>query len=196
MITKFKNLKELKKKISIILQNKNPIIISGGNTIKNIFNNYNKKISNKILISDERLVKTSSKLRNDLFFKKLVKKKIINSKKIMSYNLGYLDKKFLKNFSKRVEKTYFHFAILSLGKMGHFASIFEFDQYQDGDFYYVNNSPKFPRERVTVSLKKISKCKKIYFIASEKNKKKEIKDFYNNRLINKIPKEKVKLFVY
>ena len=59
MITKFKNLKELKKKISIILQNKNPIIISGGNTIKNIFNNYNKKISNRILISDERLVKTS-----------------------------------------------------------------------------------------------------------------------------------------
>ena len=44
--------------------------------------------------------------------------------------------------------------------------------------------------------KKISKCNKIYFIASRKNKRKEIKNFPNNKLIKKIDKKKIVLFTY
>ena len=61
--------------ISIIKKNNYPIIISGGNTIKAIFKNLDQKIKNIILLSDERIVKKNSKLRNDIIFDKLIKKK-------------------------------------------------------------------------------------------------------------------------
>ena len=82
-----------------------------------------------------------------------------------------------------------------MGSNGHFASIFQFENVKD-DYYYVNNSPKFPRSRVTISLKKIKKCNKIIFIASMKNKKKEIKNFYKNRLIQFLGYKKVDLYIY
>ena len=49
---------------------------------------------------------------------------------------------------------------------------------------------------MTVSLKKISESNKIYFIASRKNKKKEIENFKKNKLIEKIKKKKIVLFTY
>ena len=49
---------------------------------------------------------------------------------------------------------------------------------------------------MTVSLKKIYESNKIYFIATKKNKKKEIENFKNNRLIKKIKKQKISLFTY
>ena len=70
-----KNKKEVVLKLDKILKGKNSIIISGGSTIKNILKNYKYKIlCKKILLSDERLVKNYSKLRNDLFFRNLIKK--------------------------------------------------------------------------------------------------------------------------
>ena len=196
MIYNLLNKKEIIKQIEKIFNKKTPIIISGGNTIKQLLKSYNKKICNKkILISDERLVKTDSKLRNDIFFKKLIKKKILKSGQLINYKLGIFDRKELDNLSNKVNKTKFYNAILSLGSNGHFASIFNSRQ-EFKDFYFINNSPKFPKNRVTVSLKKISKCNKIYFIASRKNKKNEIKNFNNNIIIKKINKKKIFLFTY
>ena len=40
-------------------------------------------------------------------------------------------------------------------------------------YYFIQNAPKFPKTRVTISLKKLKKCNKIIFIASIKNKKKK-----------------------
>ena len=59
-----------------IFRNRNSIIISGGNTIKDLLKDYKHKIfCKKILLSDERLVKKNSNLRNDKFFKSLIKKR-------------------------------------------------------------------------------------------------------------------------
>ena len=78
MIYNFNRKTDILIKINKILQDKSPLIISGGSTIKQILKNYNNRISNKkILISDERLIKSTSKLRNDFFFKKLIQKKIM-----------------------------------------------------------------------------------------------------------------------
>ena len=49
--------------ISIIKENKYPFIISGGNTIKDIFKDLDQKINNIILLSDERLVKKKFKIK-------------------------------------------------------------------------------------------------------------------------------------
>ena len=196
MIYNLKNKKEVIKEIEKILKKKKPIIISGGNTIKQIFKDYNQKICNKkILISDERLVKITSKLRNDVFFKKLIKKKILKSNQIINYKLDIYEQKEMDNLSNKINKTKFYTAILSLGSNGHFASIFNHHKKFE-DFYFINNSPKFPKKRVTVSLKKISECDKIYFIATRKNKKNEIKNFTNNKLIKKIDKKKIILYTY
>ena len=126
MIYNLKNKKEVITKLSCIFKNKSPLIISGGRTIKVILNNYKFKIYNKkILISDERLVKNSSKLRNDLIFKNLVREKRINLSQLINYKLSYLNKNELNIFSKKIEKISFMYAILSLGSNGHFASIFD-----------------------------------------------------------------------
>ena len=196
MIYNLKSKKEILLKFEKIFKSKSPIIISGGNTIKQLLKNYNQKIHNKkILISDERLVKTTSKLRNDIFFKTLIKKKNLRSKQIINYKLGIFDKREINSLSNKIKKIRFYCAILSLGSNGHFASIFDINQEFDS-FYFINNSTKFPKNRVTVSLKKISESNKIYFIASRKNKKKEIESFRNNKFIKKINKKKIFLFTY
>ena len=183
-------------KLEKILRNKNSIIISGGNTIKGLLKNNKRKIlCKKVLISDERLVKKKSNLRNDKFYLQLIKKKLIKSGQLINYCHEFFDKKKVKNFSNKVHKLKFDYAILSLGINGHFASIFELKK-NNTDYYYINNSPKFPKERVTISLNKISKCKKIFFFAERKNKKKEITNFDKNKLIQKLPKKKVYLFTF
>tara|TARA_Y100000389_G_scaffold204805_1_gene259773 strand:- start:1199 stop:1789 length:591 start_codon:yes stop_codon:yes gene_type:complete len=195
MIYNFKRKTEILIKINKILQDKSPLIISGGSTIKQILKKYNNRITNKkILISDERLVKSTSKLRNDFFFKRLIQKKVIKSSQLINYQPGNYNKKEINKVSKKIKKIKFKYALLSLGSNGHFASIFKINN-EFSDFYFINNSPKFPRKRVTVSLQKISKCKKIYFLANRKTKRKEIKNFYNNKLIKKF-KKKVELFTF
>ena len=168
--------------ISIINKNNYPLIISGGNTIKDIFINLDQKIRNIILLSDERIVKKNSKLRNDIIFDKLIKKKLILRKNFISYKLSRINEKNLSELNKKINKFNFKFAILSLGSNGHFASIFK-KQKESQSYYFIQNAPKFPKTRVTISLKKLKKCNKIIFIASIKNKKKEIKNFNKNKLV-------------
>ena len=196
MIYNLKSKKEILLKFEKIFKRKSQIIIRGGNTIKQILKDYDQKIHNKkILISDERLVKTTSKLRNDIFFKTLIKKKKLKSEQIITYKLDIYDKNEINILSNKIKKIKFYCAILSLGSNGHFASIFDINQEFDS-FYFINNSTKFPKNRVTVSLKKISESNKIYFIASRKNKKKEIENFKNNKFIKKMNKKKIFLFTY
>ena len=64
------NRKKVYLELNKILRNKNSIIVSGGNTIKDLLKKYKHKIlCRKILLSDERLVKKHSNLRNDKFLK-------------------------------------------------------------------------------------------------------------------------------
>ncbi len=181
--------------VSIIKENKYPLIISGGNSIKNIFKNIDQKIKNIILLSDERMVKKFSKFRNDLFFEKLIKKKLILRKNFISYRLPKINKMHLSKLNKKIDKLNFKIAILGLGSNGHFASIFERKK-ESCSYYSIQNSPKFPKSRVTISLTKLKKCNRIIFIASMKNKKKEIKNFNKNRLVKFLGFKKVRLLVY
>jgi 6-phosphogluconolactonase len=191
-----KNKKDVILKLDKILKSKNSIIISGGSTIKDTLKNYKYKIlCKKILLSDERLVKNYSKLRNDLFFRNLIKKNILKPEQLISYTLDYLDKKKVNSISNKINQIKFDYAILGLGNNGHFASIFETNS-SSKDFYFINNSPKFPKKRVTVSLEKINKCKKIFFVASRKKKNNEIANFYKYKLIQKLQNKKIILLTY
>ena len=185
----------LKNLISIIKDKNNPFIISGGSTIKEIFKYLDQKIINTILLSDERMVNLNSNLRNDKFFKELIKKKLIKKEKFIHYNQSLLNNSKLLDFNRRIERTKFKFAILSLGTNGHIASIFK-KKIELSNYYFIDDAVKFPKKRLTVSLEKLKECKTIYLIASIKKKNKEIKNFNKNKLINYIGLKKVKLFIF
>ena len=196
MIKKFPNKLQLfKKLVSIIKNNKEPLLISGGNTIKELFKNLNTKITNIILLSDERLVKSNSKIRNSYFFERMIRKKYILKKNFIYYKSSKVNYKELESINRRIKKIKFKFAILSLGSYGHLASIFKLNK-EKFDYYSINDSPKFPKSRVTVSLRKIKKCSKIIIIASKKNKINEIKNFYQNPLIKFLGYKKILLYIY
>ena len=168
MIKTFTNKKIVYQQIiSIINKKEIPFIISGGSTIRGIFKYLDQKINTSILLSDERVVKNSSKLRNDFFFKKLIKKKYISKNNFFFYESSKICYKNLTILNKKIKKINFKLAILSLGSKGHFASIFKIEK-KNNDYYFIKNSPKFPKVRATISLNKIKKCEKIIFIASLK----------------------------
>ena len=74
-------------------------------------------------------------------------------------------------------------AIMGLGSNGHVASIFNLKNKNLSNFYLINNSPKIPRSRITISLKNIHKCKNIILVVAKKNKEKEISNIRNNSLL-------------
>lgn len=185
----------LKNLISIIKDKNDPFIISGGNTIKEIFKYLDQKIINTILLSDERMVNLNSNLRNDKFFKELIKKKLIKKEKFIHYNQSLLNNSKLLDLNRRIEGTKFKFAILSLGTNGHIASIFK-KKIELSNYYFIDDAFKFPKKRLTVSLEKLKECKTIYLIASIKKKNKEIRNLNKNKLINYIGLKKVKLFIF
>ncbi|KAM0688710.1 hypothetical protein COBT_000030 [Conglomerata obtusa] len=81
--------------------------------------------------------------------------------------------KFTNNFNdlrnKNIEKV--DIAILSVGEDGHVASLFPNHSALDstGDLIYVNDSPKPPKERITVSINYLNSVNKLVFMIPKKN---------------------------
>jgi 6-phosphogluconolactonase/glucosamine-6-phosphate isomerase/deaminase len=178
-------------------KNKN-ILISGGTSIKSSMREAlkkSKKINCKLILTDERLVSLNSKLRNDNFFKYLIKKKILKKNNFLNYNYKSYSCKKISKINNMLKKIKINDAVMGLGKDGHLASIFDTNYSDQSNFYLVNNSPKKPKKRITIALKNIHKCKNIILIASMKNKAKEIKNIRNNKLLkNNLKKLKLLIF--
>lgn len=181
----------------INIPNKSSLIISGGSTIKSVMkycDRNNNFFNHQILLSDERLVGLNSKFRNDTFFKNLIKKKIISSKNFIHYNYSKVLNNQIKKINEKISSISFEIAILGLGLNNHIASIFEAKE-NCSHYYEVNNSPKKPNNRLTVSIQKISECKKIFIIANSKRRSYEIKNFTKSRIFKKIIKRIILLII-
>ena len=176
-----------------IKNNKN-IIISGGNTIKNLLKylDYNNNLNkNLVLLSDERLVAKSSNLRNDKFFYKLIEKKFIKKKKFFHYPYSYFSKDKLNNFNSILKKINFDYAIVSLGEGNHVASIFPKNNNINinKEYYFIENSPKRPKKRVTISLMKLKKSKKIFLIANKNKRFDDLKKIKTSKIYKSLKKK-------
>ena len=163
------------------LSNKNKntyIILTGGRFAKKIYaNKVFKKFanSNKIILSDERITnvqKFKNKNMLDQYFK--------YTKILKPYELE----------SKR--KYIISFCLLSLGEDGHFASIFPGDKKTifSKKKYFEYSDKKYKKfKRVSISLKFLSKIKKIYILVNGDKKGHElnkiIKSYNYNKIFNK-----------
>lgn len=169
------------------IKKKSNLIISGGATINSLLNNCNKNKSfydNKILLSDERLIVKKSIERNDFFFKNLIKRKLIKKENFINYKKKYLCEKSLNAINKTTRQFNSKIAILGLGINNHIASIFENTDEISNDkyYYYINNSPKKPKERVTISIKKLKQVNKIFLIVNKKKRKNDLKKIKSSKI--------------
>jgi 6-phosphogluconolactonase/glucosamine-6-phosphate isomerase/deaminase len=196
----FKNYKSCFFYIYNNIEPKKNIIISGGSTVKSILrycnNKYNLK-NNKILLTDERLVPNNSNLRNDNFFYKLIKNKLINKKNFLHYPFSYFSEQKLNNFNNVIKKINFDYAIVSLGKDNHIASIFPKNNNINinKEYYFIENSPKRPKKRVTISLKKIKKSKKIFLIANRNKRIDDLKKIKTSKIYKSLKKKLILIIV-
>ena len=196
---KFKNIKYAALFIHNKLKKNSNILLSGGKTIKSLlneFSNLKKKLHFKtMLLSDERIVNANSKLRNDKMIERFIKSKTIYTKKLINYKYSNINKRNLLKISNLISKIKFDYCLLSLGSNCHVASIFDFKSNENSNFYYIENSPKKPRKRVTVSKKVISNCRKIFLIANYSEKKKEISNVFKTAFFKKL-RNKLVLVIY
>ena len=199
MKKKFNNEKDAALFIYHYLKKKPNLIISGGNTIKSLITKLisQKKIFNikNLLLSDERIVDINSINRNDKFFKKLISDKEINVKNFIHYDKSKLDYLEINKVSLKISKTKFNNCLLSLGSNCHLASIFDYNFKSKSNFYHINNSPKKPKNRVTISKEIIIKCSKIVLVAKNQLKKKELRKFTKMPFFKKL-KSKIILITY
>ena len=190
-----------KQAFNFILNNINPkgnVIISGGSNIKSIlkFNSNKKNIfKRKVLLSDERLVRENYNLRNDKFFYNLINKKFIKKKNFYHYKYKNFTEEKIQILDNKIQNIKFQFAILSLGKNNHIASIFKESEYNiKKNYYLVTDSPKKPKLRVTVSLHKLKQTKLIFIVANKNKRKKEIQNLKKTKIFE-ILKSKIILIV-
>jgi 6-phosphogluconolactonase/glucosamine-6-phosphate isomerase/deaminase len=193
----FKNSLEIFNFIFSKIKKNHNIILSGGSSIKKILHYLNKNknlINNNIYLSDERV---SNKLiiRNDTFFKKLIKKKFIRKSKFYNYNKYFFDQTEINYLNNKINNKKIDLAILGLGGNCHIASIFTVKKKCNDSYYFINNSPKRPKKRITISLNKILSSKKIFLICNSEKKKYELKNVHKYSIIKKI-KKKTKILIY
>jgi 6-phosphogluconolactonase len=156
------------------------IVLSGGTTpipvyeklcqIKTNWSNWH------FWICDERMPPTEVEHNCDLIMKSWLNKIHVKSSNIhfISLNNGLINaannyKEDLKNID------YFDLTLLGIGEDGHSASLFpgnDFGQYEDSDdVLIVINSPKAPKDRITLSANRLSRSKNIIFLAQGEGKK-------------------------
>ena len=179
-----------------ITKHKN-IILCGGSTIKKLLthlNNSKNLKQNIILLSDERLVPIRSNLRNDKFYLSKLSKKYFNKNKFIHFRGSDKSQKELNNLRKKIRKIHFDICILSLGVNGHIAGIFDYNENLTDDYYFTKSYVKKPKNRVTISLNKISKSDLIVILVDIKKKKKDLKAF-EKKTFYKTNKKKIRLII-
>jgi len=182
--------KKISRSINKILDKKEIVIFgtAGGSSIKKIFKNINKidirweKIH--IFMADERYVPIDSKYSNF----HLVKESLEGLIPVENLHPFFYDKKnpiseYEKEFKKYSDKC--DIILLSSGEDGHIASIFpDHHSMKDESDYFikVDNSPKPPSERISMSKKLISKSEISYLFIIGDSKKESYKKYLDEKI--------------
>lgn len=204
----FKNLQleilDIAKK-SILKKNIFNIVVTGGKSILHLYKSLSKSVSNfdkwNIYISDERYLPKNHKDRNDRAIKKtwlnngLIPKKNI---KFICPELGlYEARKNYENILKKVPT--FDLVLLSVGNDGHISSLFPGHNYNKlQNVVLETNSPKPPKQRISMSFKRLNNSKNVFKIIIGSSKKSIVMKLLKGEQIiaNLVRGKKEKFFIH
>ena len=188
---------------SIKLNNNFKIVLTGGESIINTYKILNNSSSDwskwHIYLGDERCLPAGDRNRNDY----IIKQVWLNNSQILKKNIHFIHAELGPNngalyYEKILSNTgYFDIVLLSMGEDGHIASLFP------GHFYNKNksvvsecNSPKYPKNRISVSYSRLNKSKNIFKVVCGSSKKKAVDLWLAGKTlpINKIYGQSEKIF--
>ena len=157
------------------------IVLTGGQSVLNLYKILSKADSNwdkwHIYIGDERFLPAGHKDRNDQIINEIwLNNSTIPQKNIhfIKAELGLLDARVeYENTLKRIDK--FDVVLLSMGEDGHIASLFPNHVYPEDQMIVVeHDSPKLPKERVSMSYKQLNRAHYIFKLIIGESKQKAV----------------------
>ena len=165
-------------KKSISEKNCFSIVLTGGQSVLNLYKILSKSDSNwekwYIYIGDERCVPMRHKDRNDQVINEIWLDNSTISKNNIHFiqaELGLIEaQKEYEKVLKKIDK--FDVVLLSMGEDGHVASLFPNHSYPDNKMVVIErDSPKLPKERISMSYQRLNKAHYIFKLIIGKSKR-------------------------
>ena len=146
----------------------------------------------KIFLADERLVDITHPDSNyrhahKLFIGTLTEKEIIPEENIHAFFVQEFKNQAKRNYDREIENAFgaYDIILLGVGEDGHVASLFPNNSALESEEEYtvlINDSPKEPRERISISPKMFEKAKNIMLFFIGENKKNAYKAFNDKNI--------------
>jgi len=158
------------------------IVLTGGQSVLALYKILSKADSNwdkwHIYIGDERFLPKDHKDRNDRVINKIwLDNSPIPQKNIhfIQAELGLIDAQ--QEYERVLEKVNkFDIVLLSMGEDGHIASLFPNHSYPENHMVVIeNNSPKFPKQRISMSYKRLNNSNYVFKLILGNSKKNVLK---------------------
>ena len=155
--------------------------MTGGQSVLNLYKILSKSDSNwekwHIYIGDERFLPAGHKDRNDQTINKIwLNNSTIPKRNIhfIKAELGLLEARAeYENALKKIDK--FDVVLLSMGEDGHVASLFPNHTYPEDQMVVVErNSPKSPKERISMSYQQLNKAHYLFKLIIGESKQKAV----------------------
>jgi 6-phosphogluconolactonase len=180
------------------------IVLTGGQSVIDLYEILSKANSNwekwHIYISDERFSPKNHKDRNDRIINEIwLSNNLIPKKNIhfIQAEKGLIEaQKEYENILRKIDK--FDVVLLSIGEDGHISSLFPEHEYpKNQDVIIERNSPKPPKERISMSYKRLNNTFNVFKIIVGESKHLIVKSLVEGKevLANVITGEKEKIFI-